>query len=63
MEMQSQVKSNLQKKTLVSTAKHIYENNGLIGFYRGVTPRIGLSVYLTVCMVFGGDSIKEKFKS
>lgn len=63
VEMQSQVKSKLEKKTLISTAKHIYENNGLIGFYRGVTPRIGLSVYLTVCMVFGGDSIKEKFKS
>ncbi|KAI7829060.1 mitochondrial carrier domain-containing protein [Kickxella alabastrina] len=31
------------------------------GFYRGVTPRIGLSVYLTVCMVFGGDSVKAYF--
>jgi hypothetical protein len=29
-------------------ARYIYQRNGLLGFYRGVTPRIALGVYLTV---------------
>ena len=63
VEMQSQVKdpNRPQKMTIGSAARWIYQNNGLKGFYRGVTPRIGLSVYLTVCMVFGGDTIKAYF--
>lgn len=46
---------------LLGTAKVIYQDAGIAGFYRGVTPRIALSVYLTVCMVFGGDQLKEYF--
>ncbi|PVU96267.1 hypothetical protein BB559_002429 [Furculomyces boomerangus] len=63
VEMQSQIKNPDRPKNLnvVSTAKYIYEKNGFRGFYRGVIPRIGLSVYLTTCMVFGGDSLKEYF--
>ncbi|KAJ3033984.1 hypothetical protein HDV00_005603 [Rhizophlyctis rosea] len=60
VEMQSQVKdpSRPAKMTIVTAAKWIWEKNGFLGFYRGITPRIGLGVYLTVCMVFGGDSLK-----
>ena len=63
VEMQSQVKGagRPENPNILNTAKYIYEQHGLRGFYRGVTPRIGLSVYLTVCMVFGGDQIKERF--
>lgn len=63
VEMQSQIKSpnRPEKMNIFSTARYIYNQHGLLGFYRGITPRIGLSVYLTVCMVFGGDQIKEKF--
>jgi hypothetical protein len=63
VEMQSQIKQPDRPANLniVSTARYIYEKHGLFGFYRGITPRIGLSVYLTVCMVFGGDQIKEYF--
>lgn len=43
-----------------SVARWIYQRNGIRGFYRGVTPRIGLSVYLTSVMVFGGDQLKER---
>lgn len=43
-----------------NVAKWIYQRNGVRGFYRGVTPRIGLSVYLTSVMVFGGDQLKER---
>ncbi len=60
VEMQSQVKSvgRPDKMTIVTAAKWIYKNNGAIGFYRGVTPRIGLGIWQTVCMVFGGDQVK-----
>jgi hypothetical protein len=63
--MQSQIKDPTRpvKMTIVSCAKWIYQQNGFLGFYRGVTPRIGLSVYLTVCMVFGGDEVKKYFAS
>lgn len=63
VEMQSQAKAVNRPTNLniFNTAQYIYREHGLLGFYRGVTPRIGLSVYLTVCMVFGGDQIKERF--
>ncbi|KAJ2902242.1 hypothetical protein GGI21_004579 [Coemansia aciculifera] len=63
VEMQSQTKvaDRPENMNLLSTARYIYQKNGFMGFYRGVTPRVGLSVYLTVCMVFGGDSIKAYF--
>ena len=41
--------------TVAKAAKYIYQNNGLKGLYRGVTPRIGLGVWQTVCMVALGD--------
>lgn len=60
VEMQSMTKAVDRPKSLSigSTAKYILEKDGLRGFYRGVTPRIGLSVYLTSVMVFGGDEVK-----
>ena len=63
VEMQSQAKSADRPANmgLRRTAQYIYEKHGLRGFYRGVTPRVGLSTYLTVCMVFGGDQLKEHF--
>ncbi|ORY02713.1 mitochondrial carrier protein [Basidiobolus meristosporus CBS 931.73] len=61
VEMQSQAKAadRPEKLNISTAARYIYERNGWKGFYRGVTPRIGLSVYLTTCMVFGGDTLKE----
>jgi transmembrane carrier protein len=44
-----------KKMTVANTAKYIYQSNGLKGLYRGVTPRIGLGVWQTVCMVALGD--------
>jgi len=46
-------------RSMGSMARYIYATNGARGFYRGVLPRIGLSVYLTVVMVFLGDELKE----
>ena len=47
--------------TIGSCAKWIFQKDGIKGFYRGVAPRIMLSTYLTVCMVFGGDEVKAYF--
>ncbi|KAF2744462.1 mitochondrial DNA replication protein YHM2 [Sporormia fimetaria CBS 119925] len=45
--------------TVGKAARYIYQNNGLKGLYRGVTPRIGLGIWQTVCMVALGDVAKE----
>jgi hypothetical protein len=44
-----------KKMTVANTAKYVYQTSGLKGLYRGVTPRIGLGVWQTVCMVALGD--------
>ncbi|KAI9106011.1 mitochondrial carrier domain-containing protein [Phlyctochytrium arcticum] len=63
VEMQSQVKAagRPEKMTIGTAAKYIYSQTGMKGFYRGVTPRIGLGIWQTVCMVFGGDQVKAHF--
>ncbi|KAI8827247.1 mitochondrial carrier domain-containing protein [Fimicolochytrium jonesii] len=63
VEMQSQVQAagRPTKMTIGAAAKWIYQQNGFKGFYRGVVPRVGLGVWQTVCMVFGGDSVKAYF--
>jgi hypothetical protein len=57
VEMQSKTDdpNRPKKMTVGSTARYVYQSNGLKGLYRGVTPRIGLSVWQTVCMVALGD--------
>jgi hypothetical protein len=57
VEMQSKKEdpNRPKKMTVGNTAKYIYSNGGIKGLYRGVTPRIGLSVWQTVCMVAFGD--------
>lgn len=36
---------------LYSTLAYIYKEGGMKALYRGVTPRIGLGIWQTVCMV------------
>lgn len=61
VEMQSKKEDPNRPKnlTVAKAAKYIYQQNGLKGLYRGVTPRIGLGVWQTVCMVGMGDIAKE----
>lgn len=40
------------------TAKYVFNEAGLKGLYRGVTPRIALGVWQTICMVALGDVAK-----
>jgi len=46
------------KLTIFTTLKFIYKENGIKGLYRGVTPRIGLGIWQTVCMVSFADYVK-----
>jgi hypothetical protein len=66
VEMQSDIKSNdptqPAKKTVLNTLKYIYRTNGIKGLYRGVTPRIGLGIWQTVCMVSFADYVKAFIK-
>lgn len=46
------------KLTIANTLAYIYKQNGIKGLYRGVTPRIGLGVWQTICMVSFADYVK-----
>jgi hypothetical protein len=46
------------KLTIVNTLGYIYKANGIKGLYRGVTPRIGLGIWQTICMVSFADYVK-----
>lgn len=61
VEMQSKKDDpNRPKNLTVGKAfKYIYDSNGIKGLYRGVTPRVGLGIWQTVCMVALGDMAKE----
>jgi len=63
VEMQSMAKSTANanrpaKLTILNTLGFIYKENGIKGLYRGVTPRIGLGVWQTICMVSLADYVK-----
>lgn len=42
----------------MNTLAYIYRENGIKGLYRGVTPRIGLGIWQTICMVSFADYVK-----
>jgi hypothetical protein len=42
----------------MNTLAFIYRENGFKGLYRGVTPRIGLGIWQTICMVSLADYVK-----
>jgi hypothetical protein len=46
------------KLTIANTLAYIYRNHGVRGLYRGVTPRIGLGIWQTICMVSFADYVK-----
>ncbi|KAK2461655.1 hypothetical protein APHAL10511_006118 [Amanita phalloides] len=67
VEMQSMAKDTSNpnrpaKLTILNTLKFIYKENGIKGLYRGVTPRIGLGIWQTVCMVSFADYVKAWVK-
>ncbi|KAF8525179.1 mitochondrial carrier [Hysterangium stoloniferum] len=46
------------KLTVFNTLAFVYRENGIKGLYRGVTPRIGLGIWQTICMVSFADYVK-----
>jgi len=46
------------KLTVLNTLGYIYRENGIRGLYRGVTPRIALGIWQTICMVSFADYVK-----
>ncbi|KAK2037397.1 hypothetical protein LZ31DRAFT_600514 [Colletotrichum somersetense] len=58
MQSKKEDRNHPKKMTVGNTFRYIYQTNGLKGLYRGVTPRIGLSMWQTVCMVAMGDMAK-----
>jgi Mitochondrial carrier protein len=46
------------KLSVWGTAKYIHRETGIRGLYRGVTPRVALGVWQTICMVALGDVAK-----
>ncbi|KIM75342.1 hypothetical protein PILCRDRAFT_827240 [Piloderma croceum F 1598] len=61
VEMQSMAKASANrpaKLTIMNTLAFIYKENGIKGLYRGVTPRIGLGIWQTICMVSFADYVK-----
>lgn len=61
VEMQSQKAdpNRPAKMTIGNTFSYIYQNNGIKGLYRGVTPRICLGIWQTICMVSFADMMKQ----
>ncbi|KAL4916133.1 mitochondrial carrier domain-containing protein [Aspergillus aurantiobrunneus] len=61
VELQSMKKdpSRPSNLTIASAARYIYRESGIRGLYRGATPRIGLGIWQTVCMVALGDMAKD----
>lgn len=61
VEMQSKTNDPNRPKNLsvAGAFKYIYQQNGIKGLYRGVTPRIGLGVWQTVFIVAFGDIFKR----
>ncbi|KAK0523537.1 hypothetical protein OC834_005863 [Tilletia horrida] len=64
VEMQSMAKAapgsnRPEKLTILNTLQYIYRENGIKGLYRGVSPRIALGIWQTICMVSLADYVKE----
>ncbi|KAH0838199.1 mitochondrial carrier [Lanmaoa asiatica] len=51
-----------EKLTILNTLRFIYKENGIKGLYRGVTPRIALGIWQTICMVSFADYVKAWMK-
>jgi len=64
VEMQSMSKSanRPEKLGVFGTLSYVYKENGMKGLYRGVTPRIGLGIWQTICMVSFADYVKVWIK-
>lgn len=47
-----------RSRSIIGAARRVFETGGVPAFFRGVTPRVGHSMALTILMVYGGDELK-----
>lgn len=63
VEMQSMAKqtnaNRPAKLTVFNTLAYVYKEGGIKALYRGVTPRIGLGIWQTICMVSFADMVRK----
>ncbi|KAG0141183.1 hypothetical protein CROQUDRAFT_52112 [Cronartium quercuum f. sp. fusiforme G11] len=62
VEMQSMAKHRSgrpEKLTILNTMGYIYREHGMQGLFKGVLPRLGLSVWRTVCFVSVADYVRS----
>jgi hypothetical protein len=52
---QDSVRRQGEKLSMSETATRIFRQDGIKGFYRGITPRIALGMSVTTFLVAGGD--------
>jgi len=48
-----------EKLNMFNTMAYVYKENGFGGLFKGVTPRMALGVWRTVCMVSLADYAKD----
>jgi hypothetical protein len=61
IEMQSRTVAGESKLSLIGTIKHVVKNDGPLGLFKGVTPRIGLGIWQTLFMISFANIIKERY--
>lgn len=59
--MQAMKSADSKRLSMAQTAKQIFHENGVMGFFKGVVPRSAVAAWATVCMVGLGDQVKEAF--
>lgn len=63
IEMQARSVAGQEKLSMVQVFRHVMQENGFAGLFKGVIPRIGLGIWQTLFMVTGATIIKERFLS
>lgn len=61
IEMQSRTVSGESALSLPGTIAHVVKNDGILGLFKGVTPRIGLGIWQTLFMISFANIIKERY--
>ena len=51
IEAQAQAAKGLKAMNMIETTKHIVKESGVVGLFRGISPRVGLCIWQTYFMV------------
>lgn len=62
IEMQSAASEGRGGRSMVRVIRDVHAESGISGLFKGVVPRIGLSIWQTLFMVTGAKLVQEHFK-